>query len=83
MRNVACGSRSLQRPAEDQPTAEPLLKDQLLEDLDRLSEHLQRRVLEFAHTLAVAPHLDPPGAALLPFFGILDEQSADEMEDAI
>lgn len=63
--------------------AESLLKGQLLQDLDQLPVHLQRRVQEFAHALVRTTPKGTPGEALLPFFGILDEQSADEMEEAI
>ena len=58
-------------------------KKQLLRDFDQLPPDLQRRVEEYAHTLVTQTPEGTAGEALLPFIGILDEQSAREMEDAI
>ncbi|HEX4953265.1 MAG TPA: hypothetical protein VF017_07720 [Thermoanaerobaculia bacterium] len=62
---------------------EALLKDQLLEDLDRLPVYLQRRVRDFAHALVLTTPQGTPSEAPWPFFGVLDDRSADEMEQAI
>lgn len=63
-------------------TAQTALKDQLLEDLERLTPEQLERVHGYVEALA---ELTPgtPGRDLLPFIGTLDEESAREMETAI
>jgi hypothetical protein len=62
---------------------EPAIKEQILKDLDRLSPELQRRALELVHDLA-SPL--PRGASvedMIRLGGMLDEESAREMREAI
>jgi hypothetical protein len=62
---------------------EPTVKEQILKDLDRLSPELQRRALTLVHGL-VDPF--PKGASvedLMSVAGILDDESAREMMEAI
>ncbi len=58
-------------------------KEQLLRDFEQLPPALQRRVQEFAHSLVEQAPEGTPGEELIPFVGILDEQSAREMDEAI
>ena len=60
----------------------PEIREKILEDLDQLSPALQRRALELVHDLVEAPK-GVPGASLQHLFGILDEESAREMEEAV
>lgn len=60
----------------------PEIRDKILEDLDQLSPALQRRAQELVHELVEAPK-GVPGKSLAHLFGILDEESAREMEEAI
>jgi len=64
--------------------AETSLKDQLIQDFDRLNADLQRHVASLAHGLAV-PSLPKgaTGAELKELSGILDDESAREMREAI
>lgn len=61
------------------------IKQQILDDLDRLPPELQRRALELVHGLAVSISRPPgtPGKDLLRFAGILDEEAARRMERRI
>lgn len=62
---------------------EPTIKEQILKDLDRMSPELQQRALRLVHDL-VDPH--PRGASiedLMSVAGILDDESAREMIEAI
>jgi hypothetical protein len=62
---------------------EPTIKEQILKDLDRLSPELQRRALELVQNL-VSPL--PRGASvedMIRLGGILDDESAREMREAI
>lgn len=58
-------------------------KEQLLHDFKQLPLALQRRVQEYAHSLVEQAPQGTPSEVLIPFVGILDEQSALEMEEAI
>lgn len=64
---------------------DPVIKQKILDDLDRLPPNLQHRAQEIVHELAVSVTRPPgtPGRDLVRFAGILDEESAREMEDAI
>jgi hypothetical protein len=64
---------------------QPSIKQQILEDLDRLSPELQRRAQELVHELALSTTRPKgtPGRELLRFAGILDDESAAEMERVI
>jgi hypothetical protein len=62
---------------------EPTVKEQILKDLDRLSPELQQRALRLVHNLADPL---PKGASiedLMSVAGILDDESAREMIEAI
>jgi hypothetical protein len=62
---------------------DPALHEKILRDLDRLPPDLQRRAVELVRSLS-APQ--PRGASvddLLSVSGILDEDSAREMREAI
>ena len=59
------------------------LRKQILEDFERLSPELQKRARDLVHGLVVAR---PKGATvddLHPLVGILDEDSARQMMEAI
>ena len=59
------------------------LEDQLLEDFERLAPDLQLRVRQFAHSLIARTPEGTLGEELAPFFGVIDAESAQEMEAAI
>lgn len=61
----------------------PAIKDELLSRMERLPEKEQRRVLDFADTLAHTRPKGVPGEALAPLVGTLDEESARQMIKAI
>lgn len=62
---------------------EPGIKEQILRDLDRLSTEQQKRAAELVHGLVSARPKGTPGRELLRFAGILDDESAREMTEAI
>lgn len=57
------------------------IKDQIIEQLDRLDEHHRKQVLDFARRLA-APS-GTPGRALTGFVGSIDPSDLDAMANAI
>lgn len=62
---------------------DPVIKEQILSELGRLSPDLQRRALELVHGLTRST---PKGASvedLLNVSGTLDRESAREMREAI
>lgn len=62
---------------------DPVIKEQILTELNRLSPDLQRRALELVHSLTRST---PRGASvedLLNVSGTLDRESAREMREAI
>jgi len=64
---------------------QPSIKQQILDDLDRMPPELQRRARALVHGLVVSTSR-PEGASgkdLLRFAGILDEEGAREMERVI
>lgn len=63
----------------------PSIKQQILDDLDRLPPELQRRAQGLVHGLAVSTSRPEgtPGKDLVRFSGILDEEGAREMERVI
>ncbi len=65
--------------------AQPSIKQQILDDFDRLSPEMQRRAQQLVHGLAVSASRPEgtPGKALLRFAGLLDEVAAREMERTI
>lgn len=64
---------------------QPSIKQQILDDLDRLPPELQRRAQELVHglTASVSRPEGTPGKYLARFSGILDEEGAREMERVI
>ena len=60
----------------------PEVREKILEDLDQLSPALQRRALELVHKLVESP-LGVSGASIQHLFGILDKESAREIEEAV
>ena len=68
---------------ETEDMVDPAIKEQILNELDRLSPDLQRRALALVHGLTASA---PNGASLrdlLSIAGTLDNQSAREMREAI
>ena len=63
--------------------AEEQLKDQLLEQFDKLSPEQQRRLVEFAQSLATTRPRGVPGRELLSFAGTIDADDLRRMADAI
>lgn len=57
--------------------------DQVVEQLRALPEDQQRRVLQFALSLAIAPLQGVPGPHLLRFAGILSDDDAQLMRHAV
>lgn len=61
----------------------PAIKEQILNDLDRLSPEKQKRAADLVHGLLAPP---PRGASveeLMTVVGTLDDESANEMKAAI
>ena len=61
----------------------PVIKEQILNDLDQLSPEMQRRAADFVHRLVSPLPKGASGRDLLRFAGTLDDQSAREMTEAI
>jgi hypothetical protein len=59
------------------------MQDALLKELDQLPPLLQRKVVEFAHSLAKSRPRGTPGRQLLKFAGILSPEEAEAMMAAI
>lgn len=64
---------------------DPGLKQQILDDLDRMSPNLQKRARELVHDLAVAGERPPSrsGKDLLRVAGTWDEETGREVAKAI
>lgn len=62
---------------------EPAIKEQILNDLDRLSPQAQRRAAEMVHSLVSPLPKGTPGHELLRFAGTIDEESLREIREAI
>lgn len=62
---------------------EPAIKEQILNDLDRLSPQQQLRAAEMVHSLVSPLPKGTPGRELLRFVGSIDEESVRQMRDAI
>jgi hypothetical protein len=60
-----------------------VIRDELLARLDQLPVELQRRVISFADALVLSNPKGTPGRDLVRFAGILDDESAREMQEAI
>ena len=61
----------------------PELKQQILDELDRLDSEQQKRVLDYAHELAVRHPRGVPGKKLLMFSAAFDPSDLDAMRRAI
>ncbi|HYU32870.1 MAG TPA: hypothetical protein VEW48_11970 [Thermoanaerobaculia bacterium] len=61
----------------------PVIKQQILDDLDQLSPEMQRRAADLVHRLVSPLPKDASGRDLLRFAGTLDDESAREMIAAI
>ncbi len=59
------------------------IKDEIVEQLDRLSPENQRRVLDFIQALVLSVPEGVPGKQLLRFSGILSSADAQAMTQAI
>ena len=59
------------------------IKEQILNDLDRLPPDRQLRAAELVHSLLAPPLQGASVEALMSLSGTLDNQSAREMTDAI
>lgn len=59
------------------------LRKEIIDQLDRLSEEEQRRMLEFARTLAASTPKGTPGRELTRFAGMFDPEDARRMAAAI
>ena len=59
------------------------IQSDLLKEVERLSPPLQRKVINFAHSLVTSRPRGTPGHELLEFAGILSPEDAKEMMDAI
>ena len=64
--------------------ADSIIKNEILHRLKNMPYELQRKVLDFASSVEEAePLKGVPGSVLLKFSGIIDKESAREMEEAI
>ena len=61
----------------------PVIKQQILNDLDQLSPEMQRRAADLVHRLVSPLPNGASGSDLLRFAGTLDDESAREMIAAI
>ena len=61
----------------------PAIRDRILSDLDRLEPEQQNRAAELVHGLVLKDRRGTPGKELLRFAGILDDESAREIRQAI
>jgi hypothetical protein len=62
---------------------EPTVKEQILNDLERLSPEMQARAAQLVHSLVSTTPRGVPGRDLLRFAGTIDAESIREMEEAI
>jgi hypothetical protein len=63
--------------------ADLTIKEAITEQLDHMPLELQRRVLDFAQTLAQSRPRGEPGKELLRFAGLLDAETAQSMMESI
>ncbi len=63
--------------------SESSVEKDVLEEIHKLAEEQQRRVLEFARSLAQSGPRGVPGRDLLPFAGTIDKDDLQEMTQAI
>lgn len=62
---------------------EPLTEKELLKQLQQLGPEEQRRVLDFARTLATCKKSGTPGEALIRFGGVIDATDLATITEAI
>jgi hypothetical protein len=62
---------------------EPTVREQILNDLERLSPQRQARAAQLVHGLVSQLPKGTPGRDLLRFAGLLDSESVRQMEEAI
>jgi len=58
------------------------IKQEIVEELEKLTPELQLQVLNFVRKLRLSPAEGVPGRELLPFAGILTPEEAELMERA-
>lgn len=64
--------------------ADSIIKNEIMHRLENMPYELQKKVLEFADSVGEQGKIKGvPGSVLLKFSGIIDEESAREMEEAI
>lgn len=61
----------------------PSIKHEILEELERLPDEDQHRVLDFARTLGRTIPKGTPGRELLRFAGVISDEDAEQMNAAI
>jgi len=59
------------------------IKQEIIEQIDKMPIELQKQVLDFVHTLILRELKGVPGVELLKFVGILKSEEAEEMARAI
>ncbi|HGJ65484.1 TPA: hypothetical protein ENS27_08865 [bacterium] len=59
------------------------IKQEIIEQIDKMPIDLQKRVLDFAHALVLSEPKSIPGRDLLKFVGIMTPEEAEEMAKAI
>jgi hypothetical protein len=59
------------------------IKQEIIEQLDKLPIELQKRVLDFTHALVLPEPKGVPGSELLKFVGIMTPEEAEDLAKAI
>ena len=59
------------------------IKKQIIDDLDKLPIEMQKRVKDFVQALVISKPKGTPGKDLLKFAGILNDEDAKEIREAI
>jgi hypothetical protein len=59
------------------------IKQEIIDQLDKLPIELQKRVLDFTHTLVRSIPRGTPGKDIIRFAGMIDEEDLNIMEKAI
>lgn len=59
------------------------IKKQIIDDLDKLPIEMQKRVKDFVQALVISKPKGTPGKALVKFAGILDDEDAVRIREAI
>jgi hypothetical protein len=66
----------------DDPMADSVIAQQIIQELGRLSVELQQRVLDFAQTLALSRPKGVSGRSLLWFAGAIEADDLQAMSEA-